>query len=653
VKELLRRRYINLLSIIGVLAILSLSFITYLYVLRLSQASDWTIHSHEVIEKTEAILINTYLAESSQRTYFLTGDKSHIAVFNNTLDKILNGCSKLLEMVKDNPDHQAQVKKFTQTIDQRLYLLKNNIQIYQKDGLQASIILIKTDKNKFLSNEIKQLSNKIISDEKDILVFRTNEIYKNTLKVIFITLIGNLFCLSLIMFCVWLLNRELTFRIKAENKISDSEQELIRLAYYDSLTGLPNRTMLIDNLEQKLDGLASTKSLALLLIDIDNFKNINNSLTHDVGDDVIIAVAERLQVILSSDDIISRVGGDEFAVLTLFESIDNVEKVAKNIKNSFKEALIIRGKNIFITVSTGISIYPINGLDAKTLLKNADIAMYRAKELDRNNYQFCTPEMTLQVEEKALLDYHLHQALQHSEFILLYQPKISLKNEEIIGIEVLLRWNRPAVGLVSPESFIGLAESNGLIVPISEWLLRAVCKQGKKWQSEGLPIHNIAINISTRQFSIQDFAANIKNILNETGFDPRYLEFEITERILMENSFDNFAALKALKNMGIKITIDDFGTGYSSLNYLRLFSVDKIKIDKSFIDEITAQNKNYNIVNAIIMMAHGMGIIVVAEGVETSIQAAILKSYDCDEVQGFLYNRPLSEKEIERLLRKH
>lgn len=492
-----------------------------------------------------------------------------------------------------------------------------------------------------------------VVEHTELLESRVNALYKSLFIISLLQLIIVIFSLGLIAIYLWLLNRQLILQTQQDKLIRNTENELFRLAYYDTLTGLPNRTMLASKIDQAIYELKTNQFVSLLHMDIDHFKNINNSLGHELGDELLMSFCDRLYGVVNSDVIISRLGGDEFTILMTTEKINEIEILAIKIINSFREPIMVRSHKLFITVSIGISVYPYNGLDAKTLLKNADIAMYRTKELGRNNYQLCTPEMALEVEERALLDYHLHQALQREEFVLLYQPKISLSDGKIIGLEALMRWNRPSIGLVLPESFIGLAESNGLIVPISEWLIRTVCMQTKKWQREGLNIQNVAVNVSTRQFSISDFSTHIRKILAETELDPRCLEFEITERVLMENSFDNFSALRTLKEMGIKITIDDFGTEYSSLSYLRFFSIDKIKIDKSFVEEITETNQSSSIINAIIVMAHSLGITVVAEGVETSVQATVLKQYGCDEVQGFLYNPALQADKIQKILRKN
>lgn len=450
----------------------------------------------------------------------------------------------------------------------------------------------------------------------------------------------NLVILGLILFCIYLLYRQLNYKAAAEK----------RLGFHDLITDLPNRTLLM----QKMADLISDKKrtiFAILLIDIDELKHINASLGYETGDQLILAVANRLKTIIKADNILSHTGGDEFViVLSDIKKIEVITDIAKRIQTAFIEPFKIDSHQIYITASIGISIYPDNGTDFKTLIKNADVAMHQAKAVGRNNFQFCTPEMLFEVEERALLQSALHQALKFDEFSLLYQPKMSLADEKISGLEALIRWNRPGKGLVSPDYFIGLAESNGLIVPIGEWMLRSVCQQVKKWKEKGLVVDNIAINISMRQFSISNFVASIKKVLNEIAIDPSLLEFEITERVFMESSSNNFSALRALKEMGIKITLDDFGTGYSALSYLRLFDVDKIKIDKSFVKAIINENSDASIINAIIVMAHSLNIKVVAEGVETVIQGQILKKYHCDEAQGFLYSTPLTADKVSTFL---
>lgn len=481
---------------------------------------------------------------------------------------------------------------------------------------------------------------------------RTELTYTKAFRLNAILLFSDALILALILFCIYLLNRQLSFRTQAEKKVRESEEKLYHLAYYDPLTGLPNRLLIMQQIDFILSDLSKQQTLVVMMLDIDNFKHINDTFSHEMGDQLLRLFAVRLKKVLRHNDLLSHVGGDNFViVLPDVTAVKDINLVSKKIQDAFHEPLLIDSQTIYITLSIGISIYPNNGMNAKTLIKNADIAMYHAKEMGRNNYQFCTPAMSIEVEKRALLQSRLHQALKQEEFTLLYQPKFSLQDNKIIGFEVLMRWMKPDEGLILPDYFIGIAESNGLIVPIGEWMLHKVCHQIKNWQQEGIPIKNVAINISMRQFTISDFVEIVRDILTETKIDPGILEFEITERVLIEHSSNNFAVLRLLKNMGIKITLDDFGTGYSSLSYLSSFDIDKLKIDKSFIQAILNPDSDTSIIKAIIVMSHSLDIKVIAEGVETPLQVQVLKKYGCDEVQGFLYSRPLSETDAQNLLR--
>jgi diguanylate cyclase (GGDEF)-like protein len=480
------------------------------------------------------------------------------------------------------------------------------------------------------------------------LVSYTQEAAASTKKTtVFVLAADVLVSLLMLMGGIWL-NKQLGFWIQSENKLGKSEDELIRLAYYDALTGLPNRTLLIQRIEEAISNRTHESLVAVIKINLDNLKNINASFGYEAGDELLQAFSFRLCSLVKESHIVAYLNSNKFVILlTELYHHQDASITAKKILDSFSEPIIIKNHSIFVTASIGISLCPHNGLNAKTLLKNADIATSLAKELGMNNYQFCTAEIALKVEKRALLDFHLHHALKAEEFSLVYQPKICLDNSKLSGLEVLLRWNKADIGIIYPDHFISIAESNGLIIPISEWMMRTALMQGKKWQAAGLTHFNIAINISTRQFMISDIVASLEQLLIETGFNPYDLELEITETLLMKNSTENFDALRTLKNMGIKITIDDFGTGYSSLNYLREFVVDKIKIDKSFIKDITENNDNNNIIiKAIIMMAHSLGIEVIAEGVETKAQEALLKKYQCDEAQGFFYSEALPAEQI-------
>ncbi len=649
----LRRTYLNVMSIIAVFIILFLTLFSYLEIRQLREANQWVIHTHVIIETTADLLNNISFAESGQRGYLLTNDKSYIASYSDEIKNINKNLAILQNLVHDNLKQFIRALSLASLLKERIDFLNYALTQYEKQGPSQAVKAVMTGQGQHLTEKIRDVAYEIISEENKLLTKRSTEAFNSTLKTIIWILLGNFFSLAIIISCLMVLNKHLNYRQRAEKQIRDKEEELYRLAYFDVLTNLPNRAALNEKIEQIINGLADNQTFALLLLNIDNFKNINDSLGHKLGDELLIVFAERLGNFLPANSIISRIGGDEFVIiLQNVEQIKDIVTIVKKIQSFFSDPQVVHNHRVFVTGSIGISIYPNNGTDAKSLLKNADIAMYRAKDLGKNNYQFCTPEMAIEVEERAMFDYHLHQALQREEFILLYQPKMSLADGKIIGVEALIRWNRPDGKLISPDYFISLAESNGLIIPISAWMVRTACYQMKKWQEAGLPIYNLAINVSIRQFIISDFVGSTRDILQETGLDPQFLELEITERILMENSYNNFSTLLTLKSMGIKITIDDFGTGYSSLSYLRLFSLDKIKIDKSFLQEIQVSHPSSPIIKAIIVMAHSLGIIVVAEGVETALQAEVLKSYHCDEAQGFYYSHPLPAQEIEKLLTK-
>lgn len=646
-----QQKYIYILSAVAVLTIITLSFVSYREMLKFRLTNDWVIHSHNVIEVADNILFNFDESESKQRGYLLTDDIRFFNTYKLSIAELYKEMPTLVHLTKDNPDQNNRVKYYESLISKRIVLIDGIINIRKAAGITAAANEMKKDSYVQLIKTIRLTAHSIIDEEKRILSLRNANAVKDAYRASNLVILGDTFSLILILFCFYYLNKHLSFRVRAENKIQESEDELLRLAYYDTLTGVASRSLLIDNLEQAIrQSEMHSHNVALLFLDVDKFKDINDTLGHETGDELLKLLAKRLNNLIRGNDTLSRLGGDEFLiVLTEIDHIKQIAVITQKILDSLSEPFVVMHHNLFITASIGISIYPHNGTDAQTLMKNADIAMYRAKDLGKNNYQFCTPKMSRQVKERILLEHHLHQAILHEEFDLLYQPKILLKNEKMTGVEALIRWNRPQE-VVLPSEFISLAEGNGLIIPIGEWMLRTACLQGKKWQDAGLPLFTIAVNFSTRQIDSDDFVLRVKNIIREMDFDSELLEFEITESALMENSAKNIATLHALKDMGIKIAIDDFGTGYSSLSYLRHFAIDKLKIDKSFIKEIVTVEHDASIINAIIAMAHSLGMHVIAEGVETKIQHDFLQRQNCDEAQGYYYSSPISSDKISKFI---
>jgi diguanylate cyclase (GGDEF)-like protein/PAS domain S-box-containing protein len=423
-----------------------------------------------------------------------------------------------------------------------------------------------------------------------------------------------------------------------------AEERVQYLAYYDALTGLPNRTLLQDRLTKALASARRQKGkVALLFLDLDQFKTINDSLGHSFGDLFLQAVAERLKRFAREQDTVARVGGDEFViVLTAVKDVADAAVAAERIMNAMTAACVIQGRSLSISCSVGISISPEHGTDCETLIKNADAAMYCAKQGGRNRFRFFTEDMNAQVMERLTLENSLRLALGREELFLVYQPQMDIATGRITGLEALLRWQHPELGLVPPDKFIRIAENSGLIVPIGEWVLRTACRQARKWQDEGLPAVPVAVNVSAVQFRQEGFCELIQRVLHETGLAPQYLELELTESLLLSSADVTFSVLQELKAMGLKLAIDDFGTGYSSLSYLKHFPVSKLKIDRSFVRDVAVNPDDAAITNAIISMAKSMNLKVIAEGVENEAQMSFLRAHQCDEIQGYYFSKPLT-----------
>ena len=433
------------------------------------------------------------------------------------------------------------------------------------------------------------------------------------------------------------------------------EEELLHLANHDALTSLPNRSLLLDRLAQALVfAERSGDQVAVMLIDLDRFKNINDSLGHDVGDKIIVEIARRLSASVSAGDTIARLGGDEFVLIRPdVVREDAVATMAQQILAALSRPLTIQGHEFYPTGSIGISMYPKDGQDSQTLLKNADTAMYRAKDAGRNNFQFYAHEMNSRALDRLKLETGMRRALEREEFVVHYQPQMDIASGRIIGVEALLRWEPPGQPTVFPGDFIPIAEETGLIVPIGEWVLRNACAQKKRWQESGLlPDVKMAVNLSARQFKQQDMVKMVSRALDETGCRPEWLELEITESVIMEQPEATAETLHKLSRMGVHLSIDDFGTGYSSLSYLKRFPIDALKIDKSFVRDITTDPDDAAIARAVIALAHSLKLVVIAEGVETAEQLDFLRAQECDQMQGYYLSRPLSVEKLEQFMRE-
>ncbi len=454
-------------------------------------------------------------------------------------------------------------------------------------------------------------------------------------------------------FGVCTIGTDISERKLAENALREQQSRLNYMAFHDSLTSLPNRSLFYDRIYHGLARARRSDSrLALMLLDIDRFKIINDSLGHDAGDILLKAVAMRLNEGVRDMDTVARLGGDEFVVvLEGIHDTEDVVFVANKLLSTLSRPLEISGHTISTTVSIGVSIYPEDGTDTDELLKNADIAMYKAKEAGKNNCQFYTKGMNATAVNYLLLENDLRRAVEQQQLTLYYQPQVDLQTGEMMGVEALVRWQHPDRGLVSPAHFIPLAEETGLIVPIGEWVLREACRQQKAWLEAGKKVGKIAVNLSPRQFRQKNFPGKVETILRETGLDAKHLELEITESCAMEHAGETINQLNQLNQMGMFLAIDDFGTGYSSLAYLQRFPIQKLKIDRSFINDLHDDHNDMAIAKSIIGLAHNMQMRVVAEGVETEQQAAWLREMGCDQAQGFLYSKPMSAKQLENHFR--
>lgn len=435
-------------------------------------------------------------------------------------------------------------------------------------------------------------------------------------------------------------------------EIKQSQKELKFLAHHDTLTSLPNRLYFNQKLEKALSHAKRIDSkLAILFIDLDRFKNINDSFGHTAGDRLLIHLSEGLKKTVRLEDTIARISGDEFIIL--FEDIKSTETVVgaiEKVMDVFTSSFTIEGHNIHITASIGISLYPMDGTNAIDLVRNADAAMYRAKDEGRNTYQFYTRDLTTKAFERVIMETELREALTKNEFHLHYQPQFDLHTKHIIGLEVLLRWRHPRLDFISPDQFIPLAEDSGLINPIGEWVLKEACQQAKKWIDQGFSFGRIAVNISGVQVNKGQLLDIVNNTLLETGLPAASLELEVTESIIMKQADHAIVQLGELRELGILLSIDDFGTGYSSLSYLKQLPVHKLKIDRSFVSDIIEDSDDRAIINAIIAMGKSLGLAVIAEGVENLEQEQYLLSSGCNEAQGFYYSKPVSPDELEQKL---
>jgi diguanylate cyclase (GGDEF)-like protein len=434
-----------------------------------------------------------------------------------------------------------------------------------------------------------------------------------------------------------------------------AEERIRHMAHHDELTGLPNRSLIRDRLEQAIrHARRHGRSVAVAFIDLDGFKLVNDGLGHNAGDDLLKVIGARMAGCMRRDDMLGRFGGDEFVIILSDHPDDpmSVAPVLEKIRHAVNEPVLLEGQEVQVSCSMGVAMYPRDGDDPNTLMMNADAAMYRAKDLGKNAFQFYAREMNASVEENLVLLEGLRSALEHSQFSLLYQPKVDLRSGRIFGVEALIRWQHPEHGMVPPARFIALAEESGLIIPIGDWVLQTACRQAKAWCDAGLPPVTMSVNVSPRQFEEKRLVERVAQALHDSGLPASALEIEVTEGLIMRDLAQSVGKMGELKAMGVALSIDDFGTGYSSLSALKTFPISTLKIDKSFVSDLADNAGDQAIALAVISLGHRLNLRVLAEGVETEQQRRFLLENDCDEMQGYLFSRPLPAPEVAGLLRR-
>jgi diguanylate cyclase (GGDEF)-like protein len=645
----------------------------YRWTLVSDESDRWVEHTHQVLAKIQDLELTIVTIESESHNFALTGHESDLKTYHATALRAKQDLEAIRDLTTDNPIQQQQLPFLADLLSQYIGYADMIVSLRQIQGRAAATGFIAAGQDQRTVDEIRASLGKLHSEEERLQLLRVTktERYLNQTKRILV--IGTLLGILVAGFAAWSTLRNSGIRGKAKEdllqkveEISRSNKELVRLAHeartmtrqmthsaeHDALTDLPNRLLLNDRIGQAV-ALAQRreKQVGVLYLDLDSFKHMNDSLGHPIGDKLLQSLARRLLGCVRTTDTVSRLGGDEFVILlSEIERPEDAAIISRKLLQAVSKAFPIDKHDLHITASIGVSTYPDDGFDAETLIKNADTAMFQAKENGREGYQFFRPAMNVRAVERQLIEEHLRRALERQEFALHYQPKIILKTGAISGVEALLRWTHPTRGYVPPGQFIPVAEDCGLILPIGAWVLKEACAQARAWADAGLPALTMAVNVSPVQFKSNGFLNNLAAILIETGLDPRSLELEVTEGALMKNPELAADTLSTLRGMGVQVAIDDFGTGYSSLSYLRRFPLDALKIDQSFIRQITTIPDETVIVSAIISMGQSLNLRIIAEGVETEDQLDFLKAHKCDEAQGFYFSRPVPPPQIASFL---
>ena len=634
-----RRFVIGSLLAFGILV--ANAFVTYRTIANLIEASRIAENTLKVVEALKDVQGDVADSQIELRGYIIGGERERLERARAFLERGATRAETLRALSGAIADQTQQIELLGAQIGEELVRFDTLIEIHRRNGVAATLRNIRATAGPAAIHRVELLTAELLGAADARLARRTEQSRRSSDLSVITAAVATLFNLGLLGLVILLARREIKERRQAE--------EVVRFgATHDPLTGLPNRLLLAERANRALTSAKSEgRSVGLLFIDLDRFKNINDALGHEAGDRLLQNVAGRVARCVRRSDTIARQGGDEFVVLIeAFQDPRDLAQVAEKILVEVAKPMTVYGKEFQITASIGISVSPVDGEDLRALLKNADIAMYRAKQQGKNTAQHYASGMNPGSVERLELEAALRHALERNELDLYYQPKVEARSGRVTGIECLLRWQHPNVGLVLPDQLVPLAEETGLIVPIGQWALRAACLQAQKWAGQGLPMFRMAVNLSARQFVSATLLEDVAGTIRETGMDPRWIEFEVTESVMLPDPQQAVKLLRNLKAMGVRLTIDDFGTGYSSLAYLKRLPIDCVKIDASFIRGIPVDASDVAITETILAMAASLGLKVVAEGVETHDQVRFLERRGCDEMQGYYFSKPLPAEEL-------
>jgi diguanylate cyclase (GGDEF)-like protein len=622
------------------------ALLTYRTITNLIEASRAVESTLKVVGTLKEVQDHVANSAVELRGYIISGDRDRLIVAQTSLGQAANLVETLRSLAAAMPDQVQQVESLEALLGEEIDRFGTLIETHRRKGLSAVIRGISATGGAARIRLVQSIVQDLLAAGDAQLAARTAQSGRSSDLSVITAAVATLFNLGLLGVVFLLARREIKERRQAEEVVKFA-------ATHDPLTGLPNRVLLAERVNRAVAAARSQdRNTAVLFIDLDRFKNINDALGHEAGDRLLQNVADRLVRCVRRSDTVARQGGDEFVVLVEgFQTPRDLTQVAEKILAEVAGPMTVYGKEFQITASIGISTFPIDGEDLRALLKNADMAMYRAKQ-QGNAYQFYAKQMSAHSVERLELEAALRQAVERDELRLYYQPKVEARTGRVTGIECLLRWQHPTLGIVQPDQLVPLAEETGLIVPIGKWALRTACLQARAWAEEGLPLFRMAVNLSARQFMSATLLEDVVETLADTEMNPRLIEFEVTESMMMREPEEAVRLLRDLKAVGVRLTIDDFGTGYSSLAYLKRLPIDCVKIDASFVRGIPVDASDVAITETVIAMSRSLGLKVVAEGVETRDQMRFLEDRGCDEMQGYYFSRPLPAEQMAAYLRQ-